>query len=55
MAGPEPIARIVVTDVTGAEQEIPVVDGWLAFAGSIEGAAPHVTVYGADGKVLADD
>ena len=35
VSGPEPIARIVVTDVTGAEHEIPVVDGWLAFAGTV--------------------
>ena len=35
VSGPEPIARIVVTDVTGTEHEIPVVDGWLAFAGTV--------------------
>ena len=35
VSGPEPIERIVVTDVTGAEHEIPVVDGWLAFAGTV--------------------
>ena len=34
VSGPEPIARIVVTDVTGAEHEIPVVEG-CAFAGTV--------------------
>jgi hypothetical protein len=62
VSGPEPIARIVVTDVTGAEHEIPVLDGWLAFAGTVinhadsrrsRGELP-VTVYAADGTVLAE-
>ena len=62
VSGPEPIARIVVTDVTGAEHEIPVVDGWLAFAGTVINHADsrhspgelHFTVYAADGTVLAE-
>jgi len=62
VSGPEPVARIVVTDVTGAEHEIPVVDGWLAFAGTVvnEADSPdapgglHVTVYGVDDTVLAE-
>ena len=62
VSGPEPIARIVVTDVTGAEHEIPVVDGWLAFAGTVVNHADsrhspgelHFTVYAADGTVLAE-
>ena len=62
VSGPEPIARIVVTDVTGAEHEIPVVDGWLAFAGTVINQADsrqspgglHFTVYAADGTVLAE-
>jgi hypothetical protein len=62
VSGSAPIARIVVTDVAGAEHEIPVVDGWVAFAGSVIGDAngPHspggllVTVYAADGTVLAE-
>ncbi len=62
VSGPEPIARIVVTDVTGTEHEIPVVDGWLAFAGTVVNHADnrnspgelHFTVYGADGTVLAE-
>jgi hypothetical protein len=63
VSGPEPVARIVVTDVTGAEHEIPVVDGWIAFAGTVvnEADSPqtpgelHFTVYGADGTVLAEN
>jgi hypothetical protein len=62
VAGSEPVARIVVTDVTGAEHEIPVADGWLAFAGTVVNHADsrrapgelHVTVYGTDGAVLAE-
>jgi hypothetical protein len=62
VSGPEPIARIVVTDVTGAEHEIPVVDGWLAFAGTVVNNADspnspgelHFTVSAADGTVLAE-
>jgi hypothetical protein len=62
VSGPEPIARIVVTDVTGADHEIPVVDGWLAFAGTVINHADgrhspgelHFTVYAADGTVLAE-
>jgi hypothetical protein len=62
VSGPEPVARIVVTDVTGAEHEIPVVDGWLAFAGTVVNHADsrqspgglHLTVYAADGTVLAE-
>jgi hypothetical protein len=62
VSGPEPIARIVVTDVTGAEHEIPVVDGWLAFAGTVINHADsrrspgelHFTVYAANGNVLAE-
>ena len=62
VSGPEPIARIVVTDVTGTEHEIPVADGWLAFAGTVVNHADnrnspgelHFTVYGADGTVLAE-
>ena len=62
VAGSEPIARILVTDATGAKHEIPVVDGWLAFAGTVtnhtDDPVPpgelHLTVYGADGSVLAD-
>jgi len=62
VSGPEPIERIVITDVTGTEHEIPVVDGWLAFAGTVtnEADAPgapgalHLTVYGADDTVLAE-
>jgi hypothetical protein len=54
VVGPEPIARIVVTDVTGAEQEIPVADGWVAFAGTLAPGELHFTVYAADGTVLAD-
>ena len=62
VSGPEPIARIVVTDVTGAEHEIPVVDGWIAFAGTVVNRADsrhspgelHATVYAADGTVLAE-
>ena len=52
----------MVTDVTGAEHEIPVVDGWLAFAGTVINHADspqgpgglHFTVYAADGTVLAE-
>ena len=47
VSGPEPIARIVVTDVTGAEHEIPVVDGWLAFAGTV--------INRADSRVLPEN
>ena len=62
VSGPEPIARIVVTDVTGTGQEIPVVDGWLAFAGTVVNQADsrrspgalHFTVYAVDGTVLAE-
>lgn len=62
VSGPDPVERIVVTDVTGAEHEIPVVNGWLAFAGTVinEADSPdapgglHFTVYGADETVLAD-
>jgi hypothetical protein len=62
VSGPEPIARIVVTDVTGAEHEITVVDGWLAFAGTVVNHADgprspgelHVAVQAADGTVLAE-
>ena len=62
VSGPEPISRIVVTDVTGAEHEIPAVDGWLAFAGTVINHADnpsspgelHFTVYGAEGLVLAE-
>ena len=62
VSGPEPIERIVVTDVTGADHEIPVVDGWLAFAGTVINHADsrqapgglHFTVYAADGTVLAE-
>ena len=62
VSGPEPVARIVVTDVTGAEHEVPVVDGWLAFAGTVINHADsrrspgelHFTVYAADGTVLAE-
>ena len=61
VSGPEPIARIVITDVTGAEHEVPVVDGWVAFAGTVINHADsrnapgelHLTVYAADGTVLA--
>lgn len=61
VSGPEPVARIVITDVTGAEHEIPVVDGWLAFAGTVINHADsrnspgelHFTVYPADGRILA--
>ena len=61
MFGPKPVARIVITDVTGAEHEIPVVDGWLAFAGTVINHADtrdspgeqHFTVYAADGRILA--
>jgi len=61
VSGPDPIARVVVTDVSGAEHEIPVVDGWLAFAGTVANHADgpqapgelHFTVYAADGTVLA--
>ena len=35
VSGPEPIARIVITDVTGAEHEVPVVDGWVTFPGTV--------------------
>jgi hypothetical protein len=35
VSGPEPVARIVITDVTGTQHEIPVVDGWYAFAGTV--------------------
>ena len=35
LSGPEPATRIVITDVTGAEHEIPVVDHWWAFAGTV--------------------
>jgi hypothetical protein len=62
VAGYEPIDRIVVTDVTGAELEIPVVDGWLAFAGTVVNQADNpngpgelqFTVYGEDDTVLAE-
>ena len=62
VTGPEPIERIAVTDVTGAEHEIPVVDGWLAFAGTVTNEADgrrapgalHLTVYGDDDAVLAE-
>jgi len=62
VSGPVPIARIVVTDATGADHEIPVVDGWVAFAGTVvdhtDGPrSPSqlvVTVYAADGTVLAE-
>ena len=54
VAGPQPIARIVVTDVTGTEHEIPVVDGWVAFAGTLAPGQLHFTVYAADGSVLAE-
>ena len=62
VSGPEPIARIVVTDVTGAEHQIPVVDGWLAFAGTVTNHSDgrrspgelHFTAYAADGTVLAE-
>ena len=56
VAGPQPIARIVVTDVTGTEHEIPVVDGWVAFAGTLAFSPGqlHFTVYAADGTVLAE-
>ena len=62
VAAPEPIARIVVTDVTGAEHEVPVVDGWAAFAGTVINQADgprspgelHFAVYAADGTVLAE-
>jgi hypothetical protein len=62
VAGSDPIERIVITDVTGAEHEIPVVDGWLAFAGTVINQADsqrapgelHFTVYGTDGTVLAE-
>ena len=51
----------MVTDLTGADHEITVVDGWVAFAGTVvndaEGRnAPgelHVTVYATDRAVLA--
>ena len=62
VAGSEPIDRVVVTDVTGAEHEIPVVDGWVAFAGTVTNSADdpvspgelQLTVYGADDAVLAE-
>ena len=62
VSGPEPVARIVITDVAGSEHEIPVVDGWLAFAGTVVNHAEsrqapgelHFTVYAADGTVLAE-
>jgi hypothetical protein len=62
VSGDEPIARIVVTDVTGAEHELPVVDGWLAFAGTVINHADshrspgelHFAVYATDGTVLAE-
>jgi len=54
VSAPEPVSRIVLTDAAGTEQEIPVVDGWLAFAGSVADGALNVTVYAADGAVLAD-
>jgi hypothetical protein len=57
VSGPEPIARIVVTDETGVEQEVPVVDGWVAFAGTVTKQAAgelHVAVHAADGSVLAE-
>ena len=53
MAGPQPFARIVVTDVTGTEYESPVADGWVAFAATLAPGELHVTVYAADGTVLA--
>ena len=60
--GPEPASRIVITDVTGAEHKIPVVDRWFAFAGTVVNHADtvssyghlHFTVYSADGAVLAE-
>ena len=50
----------MVTDLTGADHEITVVDGWVAFAGTVvndaEGRnAPgelRFTVHAADGAVL---
>src|SRR5262245_26805235 len=35
VSGPEPAARIVITDVAGEEHEVPVNDRWFAFAGSV--------------------
>ena len=60
--GPEPAARIVITDVTGTAHEIPVIDRWFAFAGTVTNEAGtdhshgglHLTVYAADGTTLAD-
>jgi hypothetical protein len=62
VSGPEPVARIVVTDVTGADHEVPVADGWTAFAGTVVNRADsprapgelHLAVYAADGSVLAE-
>jgi hypothetical protein len=57
VSGPEAIARIVITDETGVEQQVPVVDGWVAFAGTVTKQAAgelHVAVHAADGSVLAE-
>jgi hypothetical protein len=54
VSGPEPVARVVVADAAGAEQEVPVEDGWYAFAGSVADGDVHVTVYAADDSVLAE-
>jgi hypothetical protein len=60
--GPKPAVRIVMTDVTGDEHEIPVVDRWFAFAGTVVNHADTASSYGelrfmvyaADGSVLAE-
>ena len=52
----------MVTDVTGTEHDIPVVDGWLAFAGTVVNHADnrhspgelHFTVYASRRNVLAE-
>jgi hypothetical protein len=35
VSGPEAAARIVITDVVGTQHEIPVVDRWFVFAGTV--------------------
>ena len=54
--------RQALRALPGAEHEIPVVAGWLAFAGTVINQADgprspgelHFTVYAADGTVLAE-
>jgi hypothetical protein len=54
LSGPEPAERMVITDVTGEDHEVPVNDRWFAFAGTVVNHAA-IPEGGCDDPIVCDN